>query len=106
MSETPPVTSPDPVNTQAPPPVDPATKPRVGRNVVTKGCAHANGTFEHPGIVTRVWSDACVNVKVLPDCGELVDATSVAFFATRAAADEYLGNNAANPQPRAAFYEE
>ena len=42
-----------------------------------------NCTREHPAVVTRVWSDdpddktPTVNLKVLPDCGEPFDATSV-----------------------------
>lgn len=30
-----------------------------------------------PAIVTRVWGSSCVNVKVIPDCGELFNAVSV-----------------------------
>ena len=40
----------------------------------------SNGTQEHPAIVTRVWGNEefpTVNMKVLPDCGEPFDATSV-----------------------------
>jgi len=40
-----------------------------------------NGTYEHPAVVTRVWGSGeptpTVNVKVLPDCGEPYDATSI-----------------------------
>jgi hypothetical protein len=39
-----------------------------------------NGTRAHPAIVTRVWGEGArpyVNLKVLPDCGEPFDATSV-----------------------------
>lgn len=36
---------------------------------------------EHPAIVTRVWGSReptpTINVKVLPDCGEPYDATSI-----------------------------
>lgn len=54
----------------------------VGRIVVfLAGDDHVhNGTREHPAIVTRVWGPGplpTVNLKVLPDCGEPFDATSV-----------------------------
>lgn len=47
-----------------------------------------NGTKEHPAIVTRVWGDGdrpTVNLKVLPDCGEVFDATSVQHWHVRGA---------------------
>lgn len=34
-----------------------------------------NGSDIHPAVITHVWP-ACVNVKVLPDCGPPYDATS------------------------------
>lgn len=41
-----------------------------------------NGSFKHPAIVTRVWGENCINVKVLPDGGSVADRTSIprAFF--------------------------
>lgn len=58
---------------------------RVGTVVVfMAGNDHThNGTREHPAIVTRVWGDGArptVNMKVLPDCGEPFDATSVVHW--------------------------
>ena len=55
---------------------------RVGDIVVVSDPNRAsNGTHEHPAIVTNTWGsrDATptINVKVLPDCGEPYDATSI-----------------------------
>lgn len=35
-----------------------------------------NGHREHPALVTQVWSESCLNLKVLFDCGPMLDATS------------------------------
>lgn len=55
--------------------------PRVGQVVVYHQrpieLSLGNGAFEHPAIVTRVWGPDCVNLKVFPDCGTVVDQTSV-----------------------------
>lgn len=32
---------------------------------------------EIAAIVTRVWSESCVNIKIVPDCGPMQDRTSV-----------------------------
>lgn len=34
---------------------------------------------DHPCIVTRAWSDHCVNVKVFFDCGPVEDRASVPY---------------------------
>lgn len=57
-------------------------KPSVGRIVhfhTTEKACQSNGCADgpYPAVITRVWSDTCVNLKVLPDCAEPFDATSV-----------------------------
>lgn len=51
-------------------------KPSLGRVVLYHGVI-SNGAAEHPAIVTRVWSDTCVNLTVLPDFGAPELRTSV-----------------------------
>lgn len=51
-------------------------KPSLGR-IVLFGNELSNGALEHPAIITRVWSDACVNLLVFPDCAPPVAKTSV-----------------------------
>lgn len=58
---------------------------RIGRIVVFLAAEdhEHNGTREHPAVVTRVWGGGptpIVNLKVLPDCGEPFDATSVPYW--------------------------
>jgi hypothetical protein len=36
-----------------------------------------NGHRDHPAMVTAVWGDECVNLKVFFDCGPVEDRTSV-----------------------------
>jgi hypothetical protein len=51
-------------------------KPSIGRIVLFRTHA-SNGALEHPAIITRVWSDTCVNLSVFPDFGEPQPRTSV-----------------------------
>lgn len=51
-------------------------KPSLGR-IVLFGALDSNGQKEHPAIITRVWSDECVNLTVLPDYGAPVCKSSV-----------------------------
>jgi len=56
-------------------------KPTVGRIVhfyTDNKARHSNGVDAgpYPAIITRVWSEKSVNLKVLPDCGAPFDATS------------------------------
>ena len=60
-------------------------KPKVGDVVLyypheSDKTAFSNG---HPGpiaaIITRVWSDTTVNLKIIPDCGAVEDRSSVTF---------------------------
>lgn len=50
-------------------------RPSLGRIVIYRGL-ESNGSNEHPAIVNRVWSEDCVNLTVLPDCGEPTVKTS------------------------------
>ncbi len=103
MSDQTPSPSPAPAaaaTTASPSPLS-SYAPTLGRIVHTKGCVTSNGTDEHAALVTRPWSESCVNVKVLPDCREPIDVCSVAFVQTREAALAYL---AANPNGMVAFW--
>lgn len=50
--------------------------PSLGRIVLFRS-ELSNGATEHPAIISRVWSDTCVNLTVFPDCGVPVCKTSV-----------------------------
>ena len=51
-------------------------KPSLGRIVLYRGM-QSNGSNEHPALVTRVWSDTCVNLTVFPDSNSIATMTSV-----------------------------
>lgn len=61
-------------------------KPLVGEIILftsnpDDAIAHSNyNKDEIPAIVTRVWSDICVNCKIIPDCGAMQDRTSVVHY--------------------------
>lgn len=63
--------------------------PRVGDTVlVTVHPSTNNGADHAPAVITRVWSDALVNVAVHLDAHNGTDArTSVALYPDRAALD-------------------
>jgi hypothetical protein len=53
-------------------------KPSVGRIVlVPMDPTTNNGADVAPAVVTRVWSDTCINVRVLADSENLLWRTSV-----------------------------
>lgn len=55
-------------------------KPSLGRIVLfkSKDPLHlSNGADEAPAIITRVWSDTCVNLTVFRDATEPLAVTSV-----------------------------
>lgn len=60
-------------------------KPSVGRIVlVGHDPAYNNGSEIAPAIITRVWSDSCINVRVLHDnvTGTTEQRSSVTYVAT------------------------
>ena len=56
-------------------------KPTVGRIVIFRETVWqgegTNGTRDHPAIVTRVWSDTCVNLHVFFDASSSWSKSSV-----------------------------
>lgn len=60
-------------------------KPSIGRIVIYVCADHEpsfNGSREHPAIITRVWSDTCVNLKVFFDGSAGVDTRTSATLIT------------------------
>ncbi|CAG2132421.1 hypothetical protein [Cupriavidus numazuensis] len=80
------------------PPIDPPQgwKPRIGNQVMVKGYI-ANGTDEHPGLITRVHGagqGAFANVTAFPDLQSPKIFSSIPVYSCRAAADaDYPGSN-------------
>jgi hypothetical protein len=71
--------------------------PSIGRIVVAVGAAaRYNGADVAPAIITRVWSDECVNVTVFRDAGAPYTATSVRLFADEAEARGSLQHKTAS----------
>lgn len=73
------------------PPIDPAAlwKPRIGKQVMVKGYI-ANGTDEHPGLITRVHGagqGAFANVTAFPDLQSPKIFSSIPVYSSRADAD-------------------
>ena len=65
----------------------------------------SNGTRLHPAVVNRVWGDGevpCLNLTVLPDCGEPFCATSVCH---RSQVNLPIGEDG-NVGPYASFWQE
>jgi hypothetical protein len=50
--------------------------PQIGDMVIFKGMLW-NGVDEHPAVITRVWTENCVNLMVFPDTGFPTAVTSV-----------------------------
>jgi hypothetical protein len=78
-------------------------KPSIGSVVITKGISNSNGTFEHPAIITRIWSDkepseavVLCNLTVFPDCSAPIAMGSVQIFDDQAAAETHLQTEPAN----------
>jgi hypothetical protein len=66
-------------------------KPSLGRVVIVHGLDPAlnNGATEAPAVITRVWSDRCVNLQVLVDeANAPIWKTSVMLYDDDAAAPE------------------
>lgn len=62
--------------------------PTVGRWVhVLMDPSTNNGSDVAPAVITRVWSDTCVNVRVLRDSNVTDWKTSVPLYPTRADAE-------------------
>ena len=88
-------------------------QPSVGRIVhVLVDPRQNNGTDVAPGVVTRVWSDTCVNLRVLLDGPDVQWLTSVPLAETRQALEDNLDRLVAEgvvsgdprPRPNGAFW--
>lgn len=79
-------------------------KPSIGRIVIVPmDPTAANGATEAPAIISRVWSDSVVNVRILPDASnEVLSRTSVTLYpgSTEAADANATGTHYAWWPPR------
>ncbi len=64
-------------------------KPSIGRIVLFRR-ENVNGVDEHPAIITRVWSDTCVNLTVWLDGGATFFASSAMLNEDMESADRNL----------------
>lgn len=69
----------------------PVSSPTVGRTVLVKG-HRSNGSDVHPGVVTRAWSQTCVNLTLFPDYAAPLPCGSVEFRQTEAEADDMIAS--------------
>lgn len=53
-----------------------------------KGWSGSNGTRIHPAMITRVWSDNCVNLQVFFDAGAPQQRTSMSLLPDEVFAEE------------------
>jgi hypothetical protein len=85
--------------------------PAIGRIVhITMDPAENNGADVAPAIITRVWSDTCVNVRVLADSHATDWKTSVTIWETQDALNTHYdklisdGVVAEGTRPSGAFW--
>lgn len=77
-------------------------KPSIGRIVIVPMDPTANnGATEAPAVITRVWSEGVVNVRILVDASnEVLSRTSVSLFETNEDASAVTGLHTAWWPPR------
>lgn len=74
-------------------------QPQVGDIVLftcNPGDDIAKSNYNHdpiPAIITRVWGEVCVNIKIIPDCGAMQDRTSVVHFSQNPAGFNWRYND-------------
>jgi hypothetical protein len=79
-------------------------KPSIGRIVTALvEPVRNNGADVCPAIITRVWDDEKVNIKLFTDTSETIHRTSVALCADRQSAEDILATGYAQ---RACFWPE